>query len=215
MVAGQTIETSALKNTYFIAGKSIKSLKQLKGAKIGVPALGGTLYEAAVIALNKAGIKKSQVKFLVVPFPDDAGDLANGTIQATATIVPFNGQLLGEGFSDLGDPVLAVTFSKPGLDIGWGAYRPWAQSHASVLKGFVKAENQAVAWIKSHTAGTESILEKSFQLPAQAAAHIPLYQYFSFGLTKTYISDWVTPMKAVGDLPTSYKPDYALLITNS
>jgi NitT/TauT family transport system substrate-binding protein len=215
MVTGQTIETKALNDTYFIANKSIKSLKQLKGAKIGVPSLGGTLYEAAVIALNKAGIKKSQVKFLVVPFPDDAGDLANGTIQATATIVPFNGQLLGEGFSDLGDPVLAVTFSKTGLDIGWGASRSWALAHASVLKAFVKSQNEAVAWIKSHHAATVSILEKDFQLPAQAAAHIPPYQYFSFGLTKTEISDWVTPMKAVGDLPTNYHPNYGQLITAS
>jgi NitT/TauT family transport system substrate-binding protein len=215
MVAGQTIETSALKDTYFIAAKGITSLKQLKGAKIGVPGLSGTLYEAAVIALNKAGIKKSQVKFLAVPFPDDAGDLANGTIQATATIVPFNGQLLGEGFSDLGDPVLAVTASKAGLDIGWGSYRPWALSHAAVLKAFVKAENEAVTWIKGHSAATISILEKDFQLPAEAAEHYPPYQFFSFGLTKSYISDWVTPMKAVGDLSKSYRPDYALLITNS
>lgn len=213
MVAGQTIESPALKDTYFIGGKNITSMKQLVGAKIGVPSLSGTLYEAAVIALNKAGIKKSQVKFLVVPFPDDAGDLANGTISATDTIVPFNGQLLGEGFSDLGDPVLAVTGNHMGSDIGWGANRAWAQANKSVLKNFLKAERQADAWIKGHQKATVGILEKSFQLPAVAAEHIPPYQFFNFGVPKNYVSDWVSPMKAVGDLKKSYKPNYGDLIT--
>jgi NitT/TauT family transport system substrate-binding protein len=211
--ASETTETSKLTDTYLIAAKSITSLKDLKGATIGVPGLSGTLYESAVIALNKVGIKKNQVKFLSVPFADDAGDLANGTIQATCTIVPFNGQLLGEGFTNLGDPELNVTGGHTGLDIGWGASRSWALSHESILSGFVKAQEQADTWIKGHQSATISLLEKDFQLPAQAAEHYPLYQYFSFPMVKSYLFDWVSPMKAVGDLPKSYTPNYAQLIT--
>ena len=159
-----------------------------------------------MLALHKAGISKNQVTFLQVPFPDMGADLADGTVQAVNTIVPFNGQLLGEGYVPLGDPMFSVTSSGSVLDIGWGANATWALAHKSVVNAFIKAQKQAVAWIKTHASATETILEKQFQLPAVAAAHYPLYQYFSFGISASDLTDWIAPMKAVGDLPTSFSP---------
>ena len=173
LIAGEDRETTALKDTYLIANKSITSIKQLKGAKIAVPTLSGSLYESAVLALHKAGISKSQVTFLQVPFPDMGEDLANGTVQAVNTIVPFNGQLLGEGYSNLGDPMFSISSGSSVLDIGWGANRTWALAHKSLVNGFIKAQKEAVTWIKAHPTATQTILEKDFQLPAVAAEHYP------------------------------------------
>jgi len=213
VVGGEDLETKALPDTYLIAAKDITSIKQLKGAKIGIPTIGsGNLYEAAVIALEKAGISKNDVTFLQVPFTDQASDLANGTIQAADTIVPFQGQLLGEGFTNLGDPMLAVTDNTPAFDLGWGASGTWAAANPTVIKGFMKAQEEADTWIKSHKAATERILEKSFQLPAQAADSYPLYQYFSFGVKSNYLTDWVAPMKKIGDLSASFSPNLKKLI---
>ena len=212
LIAGDDVESKVNRDTYLIANKSITSIKQLKGATIGVPSLSGTLYEAVVVALNKVGIKKNQVKFLVVQFPDTAGDLANGTIQAADTIVPFNGQLLGEGDSDLGNPVMAVTKSKPGLDIGWASTVSWAQSPAKAIKAFIKAQQQAVAWIKANPTGAQNVIETAFQLPAVAAQHLPLYQFFNFGVNLKWLSVWISPMRHDGDLPKTYKADLQDLV---
>jgi NitT/TauT family transport system substrate-binding protein len=212
LIAGDDVESKTERDTYLIANKSITSIKDLKGATIGVPSLSGTLYEAVVVALHKVGISKSQVKFLVVPFPDTAEDLSNGTIQATDTIVPFNGQLLGEGDVDLGNPVMAVTTSRPGLDIGWAATSTWAASHGTQIKEFIKAQEEAVAWIKANPSGTESIIENTFQLPATAAEHLPLYQFFNFSVNKTWLSYWINPMINDGDLPKNFKGNMKALV---
>jgi NitT/TauT family transport system substrate-binding protein len=211
MDAGETIETRALPNTYLIAAKNITSIAELKGAKIAVPSLSGTLYESVVLALQKAGVSKSQVTFLSVPFPDMAGDLADGTVQAVNTIVPFNGQLLGEGYKNLGDPVFSVGGGTQ-LDIGWASSTIWAATHKSVVNGFVKAQEEAYTWIKKNPAATEAILEKDFQLPAVAAEHYPLYQFFSFGLKSAYLTNWIKPMEQVGDLPKGYSPKISSLL---
>jgi hypothetical protein len=76
----------------------------------------------------------------------------------------------------------------------------------------MKAQEEAVTWIKAHPTQTEAILEKSFQLPAVAADHYPLYQYFSFGVKSNYLTDWVAPMKKIGDLSASFSPNLKKLI---
>jgi NitT/TauT family transport system substrate-binding protein len=212
LVASEDVESSSNRDTYLIGAKGITSLADLKGKVIGVPGLSGNLYESAVVALHKAGISKSQVKFLIVPFPDMANDLKSGTIQAAVTIVPFNGQMLGEGGVDLGNPIESTVNNQQALDLGWAASDSWAASNASVIQKFDKSQQEALAWMKTHQAATVKLLETQFQLPAIAAEHYPVIGYISYPTSVAYLTNWVAPMKAVGDLPSSFNPSSSQLV---
>lgn len=212
LVASEDVETSKNRDTYLIGGKGITSIKDLKGKTIGVPGLSGNLYESAVAALHDAGLSKSDVKFLIVPFPDMANDLKSGTIQAAVTIVPFNGQLLGEGGTDLGNPIETTVKNQPALDLGWAASDSWAAANKSTLQKFNVSQQEALAWMKTHQAETVKLLETEFKLPAIAAQHYPVVGYISYPTKTSYLTNWVAPMKAVGDLPSSYTPSASQLV---
>jgi NitT/TauT family transport system substrate-binding protein len=212
LVASEDIESASNRDTYLIGAKGITSLADLKGKVIGAPGLSGNLYESAVVALHKVGISKSQVKFLIVPFPDMANDLKSGTIQAAVTIVPFNGQMLGEGGVDLGNPIESTVDNQQALDLGWAASDSWAAANASTIQKFDKSQAEALAWMKTHQAATVKLLETQFQLPAIAAAHYPVIAYISYPTNATYLTNWVAPMKAVGDLPSSFNPSASQLV---
>ena len=80
-------------------------------------------------------------------------DLQNGTVQAVVTIYPFQGQMLGEGFSNLGNPVIAIVGNQNAMDAGWVASASWAATHGKALADFAKAQKQALAWMKANKAG--------------------------------------------------------------
>ena len=212
LIASEDVESASNRDTYLIGAKGITSLKDLKGKVIGVPGLSGNLYESAVVALHNAGIDKSQVKFLIVPFPDMANDLKSGTIQAAVTIVPFNGQMLGEGGVDLGNPIENTVKNQQALDLGWAASDSWAAANAATIQKFNTSQEEALAWMKSHQAATVKLLETEFQLPAIAAQHYPVVGYISYPTNAAYLTNWVAPMKAVGDLPSSFNPTSSQLM---
>lgn len=201
LVGGETIETPKLQSSYFIAAKGITSVKQLKGQKIGVVSESGALYDAAIIRLNRAGIKLNQVTFIQVPFNDMNSDLQSGTVKAVVTIYPFQGQMLGEGMSNLGNPVLQVVGKNvPAMDAGWVASAAWAKSHGKVLKAFAKSQNQALAWMKANPSGVASILEQDFQLPAFVAKTYNAVGYTRYSITPSYLLPWVGPLYKAGQL---------------
>lgn len=212
LVASEDTESAKVRDTFLVGAKGITSIKGLKGKTIGVPGLSGNLYEAGVVALHDAGLSKSDVKFLIVPFPDMANDLKSGTIQAALTIVPFNGQLLGMGGVDLGNPIETTVKNAPALDLGWAASADWASKNASTIAKFNKSQEEALAWMKSHQAATVKLLETEFQLPAVAAQHYPVVAYISYPVKASYLMNWVAPMKAVGDLPSSFSPSSSDLV---
>jgi NitT/TauT family transport system substrate-binding protein len=205
LVAAEDVENSTdLRNSYVIGGKGIASVADLKGKTIGVPTLSGNLYEGALIMLQKAGIAKADVKFLQVPFANMAGSLSSGTIQAAVTIYPFQGQLLGSGLKDLGNPMDLTGDGSDALSAGWLGYAPWVAKNKATIDAFNKAQDEALAWMKANDAGAKSVLVKSFQLPQAVADKFQVTQFVSFAPKADYLTPWVAPMKALGDLPASF-----------
>jgi NitT/TauT family transport system substrate-binding protein len=213
LVAAEDVENATdLRNSFLVGDKSITSVSALKGKTIAVPTLSGNLYEGAVVMLNKAGIKKNQVKFLQVPFTDMASDLKSGTIQAAVTIFPFQGQLFGQGYKDLGNPTVDAAGGGTAMSAGWAAYQPWAKSHKKALDAFNKSQDEALAWMKANPAGARQVLVKEFHLPAQVANTFPVTQWVSFEPKEEYLSAWVQPMKDVGDLPSTFNTPMSQLV---
>ncbi|MFF5288709.1 ABC transporter substrate-binding protein [Paractinoplanes globisporus] len=205
LVAAEDVENSTDKrNSYVIGAKGVNSVADLKGKTIGVPSLSGNLYEGAVILLDKAGLKKTDVKFLQVPFADMAGGLKTGTIQAAVTIFPFNGQLLGQGGVDLGNPTDVSGNGGDALSAGWVATADWANSNKATIDAFNKAQDEALEWMKANDAAAKQILVKDFKLPDAVAQKFPITQWVSFEPKPEYLESWIEPMKKVGDLPAGF-----------
>ncbi|WP_433380535.1 ABC transporter substrate-binding protein [Actinoplanes sp. CA-142083] len=205
LVAGQNVENAKDKrNSYLIGGQGITSIAALKGKTLGVPSLSGNLYEGAVILLDKAGLKKTDVKFLQVPFADMAGGLKTGTIQAAVTIFPFGNVLLGQGGADLGSPTDLSGTGSDALSAGWLGYQPWAEKNKATIDAFNKAQDEALAWMQANDAAAKQVLVKDFKLPDAVAQKYPVTQYVSFEAKPEYLEAWIEPMKKVGDLPSSF-----------
>ncbi|MFF5289218.1 ABC transporter substrate-binding protein [Paractinoplanes globisporus] len=205
LVSAQNVENSTDKrNSYLIGGPGITSVAALKGKTIGVPGMSGNLYEGAVIMLDKAGIKKTDVKFLPVPFADMAGGLKTGTIQAAATIFPFNNQLLGQGGTDLGSPTDVAGDGSESLSAGWVASAAWATANKAALDAFAKSQDDALAWMKANDAAAKQVLVKEFKLPEPVAANYPVTKWVSFDAKPEHLQPWIDPMKKVGDLPADF-----------
>jgi NitT/TauT family transport system substrate-binding protein len=213
LIGGETIENTKYQSSYIIANKGITSIKQLKGQKIGVVSESGLLYSSTLIRLHRAGLKTSDVTFISVPFADMNADLQNGTVQAIVTIYPFQGQPLGEGFSNLGNPVIAVVGNQNALDAGWVASASWAATHQKALKNFEKAQKQALAWMKANKSGVATILENDFQLPSFVANSYDAVDYTNFSITPKYLLPWAEPMYTSGQLKhkLTYKQVGALI----
>jgi NitT/TauT family transport system substrate-binding protein len=205
LVGGETYESPNERDTYFIGAKGVTSLKDLVGKTVGVVGLSGSLYTSAVIVLQKAGVQPTQVHFLSVPFADMFNDLQSGTIQAAVTIFPFQGQMLGAGGVDLGNPVLQATGSKLMLDAGWVSYRPWAVAHRKALAEFETAQHEALHWMTKNLAATRQILVSQFQIPTFVAAKYPVTEGVAFGISPSNLAPWVKPMQNAGLLKKSFK----------
>jgi NitT/TauT family transport system substrate-binding protein len=213
LVGSETIENEKYQSSYIVANKGITSVKQLKGQKIGVVSESGALYSSMLIRLHRAGLKTSDVTFISVPFADMNADLQNGTVQAVVTIYPFQGQMLGEGFSNLGNPVIAIVGNQNAMDAGWVASAAWAATHGKAIADFAKAQKQALAWMKVNKAGVVSILENSFQLPSFVAQNYDAIDYTSFAITPKYLTPWAGPLYTSGQLKhkLTYKQVNALI----
>jgi NitT/TauT family transport system substrate-binding protein len=204
LVAGETYESATLDSSYLLGGKGYTTIASLKGETVGVPSLSGVLYDAAIIVLDKAGVKPSAVHFLTVPISDMYSDLQSGVIQGAVVFYPFQGQILGAGGTNLGNPVEQSVHNIPMMDAGWIAYRPWALAHLKVLREFQKAQNEAQAWMNANITAARQILVTSFQLPSFVAATYPVATYDKFTVSNADLASWVKPMQQAGLLKKSF-----------
>jgi NitT/TauT family transport system substrate-binding protein len=198
VVQGQTMERPGLESTGFMAGKGIDAITDLKGKRIGVPSLAGSLYIATIIQLEKAGIKQNQVKFVQVPFPNMLDQLKANRIQAAVTIVPFANVIQGAGFKKLPNPLLQTTGGKQTMTAGWAANEDWAKSNAETLAKFRKAQQEAADWIKANDQAARQILVKDFHMPEIAAKNYPISDFTEFDVDPASFEPWVTEMESVG-----------------
>lgn len=199
LVNAQTIERQGkLRSSYLLGAKDITGIAGLKGKTIAVPSLAGVLYASLLMELNNAGIKANQVKIVQVPFPNMFDQLNSGQIQAAVDIFPFQGQILGAGFKDLGNPVLTVSKANQMMDAGWIANAKWATKNYKTIQAFRKSQSQALAWMKANPDAARQILVSDFQLPSFVAKTYPVTDYVSFHATSAYLSPWIKPLTAAG-----------------
>lgn len=203
-IAGAYVDSRDNQQAQVFAGKStgVKELADLKGKRIATPSLSGTLYLALVTALEKQGVKTSDVDLVEVPFPNMLDQLNAGRVDAVATIQPFIGSVVGAGHTTLGDPFLAV--DSPALAGMWIADRKWAEDNPKKVAAFTAGLDAAEKWVSSHNKEARDFLAKELKLPPKVMAGVPLPDWDS----KIYpdsLTKWIAAVKKAGqvngDLP--------------
>jgi NitT/TauT family transport system substrate-binding protein len=70
-------------------GGAIRDYPDLRGRTIATPAVGSTAHMMVMKALERGGLRHTDVEHVNVPFPDQLQALANRNIEVGATVEPF------------------------------------------------------------------------------------------------------------------------------
>ncbi|MFG3248840.1 ABC transporter substrate-binding protein [Streptomyces sp. NPDC048187] len=195
VVAGAYIDSKDHMQAQMYAAEdgSVDSPTDLRGKRMAVPSLSGTLYLAVVTALNRAGVDVSEVNLVEVPFTDMPDELDAGRVDAVATVQPFMGPLEAAGNRPLGDPFL--TIDSPAVAGMWIAKRDWAEENPKTVASFVAALDSADRWAGSHKEEARAFLSDTLNLPKRMAATAPLPDWDT-SVSPEALRPWI---KAVAD----------------
>jgi NitT/TauT family transport system substrate-binding protein len=130
-------------------------MKDLAGKKIGVTALGGSTEAYMRQAFEGAGMAPTSATYVAVGGVVTAVPALNGKV-VDAAMMFGTGPELAEA---LGAGRIVVDYRKPGVGpksltalhgstLTWGGYGPNIEKNPDMVAAFVKANNEAIAWIR-------------------------------------------------------------------
>jgi NitT/TauT family transport system substrate-binding protein len=143
---GTTVSTTSEPDqtgTIVATDSPIKSVADLEDKTIAVNTINSVnwLYNREMV--SRAGVDPTNVEYTEVPFPNMLDAVANGSVDAAATLDPFLHIAVSSGKAR----VLAYDFLEvqPGVEIsGFGAAREWADAHPNTVQAFKRAVDRAV-----------------------------------------------------------------------
>jgi NitT/TauT family transport system substrate-binding protein len=140
VIAEGSVMQQGAQAIYTMPDSKIKSLAQLKGHVLGINAPQNINYLLVASVLTENGISPSSVRYPTtpIPFPNMAGELASGKIDAAALPEPFASLAeMQYGAVTLADMNQGATQNFPIL--GYVATKSWVQQHPAALKAFLTA----------------------------------------------------------------------------
>jgi ABC-type nitrate/sulfonate/bicarbonate transport system substrate-binding protein len=154
--------STGIKAPFFtiIAQNKFKTIKELKGATIGLTSIGGTNHVSTRITLRKFGVDPDKdVKFLAIGDEKVVYDAFKfGRVDCVVLAPPFSLQLKREGF-----PVLAQTADHVVIPFsGLGTTIERIKNNRAHVKRLLKAELEALQFIQADAAGTTAVIRKRF-----------------------------------------------------
>lgn len=144
-----------------------KTIKDLKGAVIGLTSIGGTNHISTRITLSKLGFDPDKdVKFLAIGDEKVMFDaFKSGRADVVVLAPPFSVQLKREGF-----PILAQTAQHVVIPFsGIGTTIERIQNHRAQIKRVLKAEIEAMRYIQANASGTTDVIRKRFNMDEKLA----------------------------------------------
>jgi NitT/TauT family transport system substrate-binding protein len=131
---------------YTMPGSPIKTLADLEGKTVGINAPDNILYLLVASVMADHGLSVNKVKFKDIPFPNMAGALKSGDINAAVFPEPFASSAEeADGAVPLVDLNQGATTNFPVQ--GYVVTKQWAQKYPKTLAAFYKAleEGQEIA----------------------------------------------------------------------
>jgi NitT/TauT family transport system substrate-binding protein len=189
---------------------NIKTLAGLKGHVLGVNAPQNIDYLLDVSVLSENGVNMNSVTFpsQPIPFPDMAGELSSGKIDAATMPEPFASiaeQQLGA--VTLADLNQGATQEFP-IE-GYVVTKAWAKAHPNTLRRFLAALEQGQEIADTNRAAVEQAFEiikggsPDGQVPASIAALIALNTY-PIGIDQARLQRVADVMHQFGLLPNRF-----------
>jgi NitT/TauT family transport system substrate-binding protein len=183
IVAEGSVMEPGTQAIYVMPHSKIKTLDQLKGHLVGINAPGNINYLLAAAVLTQNGVSLNRVRFTThpIPFPDMAGELAAGKIDAAALPEPFATAAEEQyGAQPLADLNQGATENFPIL--GYVATKSWARQHPNTLRAFVAALEQGQEIADTSRTAVEQAMEtlngpENGQVPPIVAAVMALNSY--------------------------------------
>jgi NitT/TauT family transport system substrate-binding protein len=168
---------------YTMPGSKIKSLAELKGHLLGINAPGNINYLLAAAVLTQNGVSLNRVRFPAqpIPFPQMAGELAAGKIDAAAMPEPFATAAEEQyGAVELADLNQGAAENFPIL--GYVATKSWVREHPGTLRAFLAALEQGQEIADTSRTAVEQAMEtlngpQDGQVPPIVAAVMALDSY--------------------------------------
>jgi NitT/TauT family transport system substrate-binding protein len=161
--------STGIKAPFFsiIGQHKYKSIKDLKGAVIGLTSIGGTNHISTRITLTKLGFNPDKdVKFLAIGDEKVMFDaFKSGRADVVVLAPPFSVQLKREGFPILAQtaPHVVIPFSGVGTTI------ERIQNNRAQIKRVLKAEIEAMRFIQTNAAGATDVIRKRFNMDEKLA----------------------------------------------
>jgi ABC-type nitrate/sulfonate/bicarbonate transport system substrate-binding protein len=161
--------STSIKAPFFsvIGQNKYKSIKDLRGAVIGLTSIGGTNHVSTRITLRQFGLDiDKDVKILAIGEEKLMVDTFKmGRVDAVVLAPPFSVQLKREGF-----PVLAQTADHVVIPFsGLGTTIERIKNNRAQVKRVLKAEIEALRFIQANPAGTTEIIRKRFNMDEKLA----------------------------------------------
>ena len=161
--------STSIKSPFFsvIAQNKFKSVKDLKGATIGIASIGGTNHISTRLTLKEFGLDpEKDVKLIAI------GDekliyeaFKIGRTEAVVLAPPYSIQLKREGFPILANTAQYVTIPFSGL----GTTLDRIKSNRAQIKKLLKAEIEALRYLRDNPAGTVEVIRKRFSMDDKTA----------------------------------------------
>ena len=161
--------STSIKSPFFsvIAQNKFKSVKDLKGATIGIASIGGTNHISTRLTLKEFGLDpEKDVKLIAIGDEKLIYDAFKiGRTEAVVLAPPYSIQLKREGFPILANTAQYVTIPFSGL----GTTLDRIKSNRAQIKKLLKAEIEALRYLRDNPAGMVEVIRKRFSMDDKTA----------------------------------------------
>jgi NitT/TauT family transport system substrate-binding protein len=161
--------STSIKAPFFsvVAKNKYKSIKDLRGAIIGIASIGGTSHISTRLTLRQLGLDPDKdVKLIAIGDEKLLYDaLKIGRVDGVVVAPPYSVQLKREGFPLLANTAQYVTVPFSGL----GATIERIKNNRPQIKKVLKGEIEALRFIHDDAAGTTDVIRKRFHMDEKLA----------------------------------------------
>ncbi|HEY7319137.1 MAG TPA: ABC transporter substrate-binding protein [Candidatus Binatia bacterium] len=151
----------------FVANSKFKTIKDLKGATIGVTAIGGTNYVSTRLTLRHYGLDPDKdVKILAIGDEKVMYDAFKiGRVDSIVVAPPFSVILKREGFPLLANTGELLNFPFSGV----GTTLDKIGKNRAQARKLLRGEIEALRFVRANPAGTTEVVRKRFNMDEKMA----------------------------------------------
>jgi NitT/TauT family transport system substrate-binding protein len=155
-----------------VAGKDVKSYKDLQGKTIAVAGVNTTIQAAMALRMEKAGVDLKSVKYTQLPFPAIPAALAANRAQAAFLVEPF--VTIGAGKFHVLESGPLAAFGKDAIAAYAYVSEKYWQSHKDVVARYQKAYLQGAGYAAQHPDAVRAFAVSALKTPKPIAQKMGL-----------------------------------------